>query len=64
MPQPINHFQTRAMNCREMAVRARSDASRELFEHLARSWTLLAKDIEDNQDFKRETSKLLKIYKT
>ena len=59
MPNRIHHFLTRAANCREMAARARSDASRELFEHFARTWTLLAKDIDDAQDFKRETSKVL-----
>lgn len=59
MPRRIELFLTRAMNCREMAARARSDASRDLFEHLARTWTLLAKDIDDAQDFKRETRKLL-----
>jgi hypothetical protein len=42
-----------------MAARARSDASRDLFEQLARTWTLLAKDIDDAQDFERETRKLL-----
>src|SRR5262249_17529027 len=45
MPNRIHHFLTRAANCREIAARARSDASRELFEHFARTWTLLAKDI-------------------
>jgi hypothetical protein len=59
MPRRIELFLTRAMNCREMAARARGDASRDLFEHLARTWTLLAKDIDDAQDFKRETRKLL-----
>jgi hypothetical protein len=64
MPHRIHHLLTKAMNCRDMAARARSDASRELFEHLARSWTTLAKDIEDAQDFKRDASKFLESYKT
>jgi hypothetical protein len=59
MQHRIHNFLTRATKCREMAARARSDASRELFEHFARTWTLLAKDIEDAQDFKRGTKKLL-----
>ena len=48
----------RALRCGRSAW-ARSDASRDLFEQLARTWTLLAKDIDDAQDFERETRKLL-----
>ena len=59
MHHRIHNFLTRASKCREMAARARSDASREIFEHFARTWTLLAKDVEDAQDYKRERTKLL-----
>ena len=59
MPRDTRLFLTKAANCRDMAALARSDASRELFDHLSRTWTLLAKDIENAQDFKREGSKAL-----
>jgi hypothetical protein len=41
----------RAANCRELAAAAASDAARETFLNLARTWEALARELESSQVF-------------